>query len=86
MGLSPILPAIFPVIPPVDVAKARLPYISRAMAPTVSWSDTIHFWQLCFVASFFPFSLPVSKGILHSVTNNSWIIINNNSLVIINFF
>jgi len=35
MGESPIRPKRLLVIPPVDVAAARLPYESRATAPTV---------------------------------------------------
>ena len=37
IGLSPTLPTILAVIPPVDVAHATLPCLSMATAPTVSW-------------------------------------------------
>ena len=37
IGLSPTLPGCLAVIPPVDVAKATFPSLSRATAPTVSW-------------------------------------------------
>lgn len=36
MGESPTLPGRLAVIPPVEVAKAVLPALSRATAPTVS--------------------------------------------------
>ena len=35
MGESPTLPGILLVIPPVEVAAARFPFISIATAPTV---------------------------------------------------
>ena len=35
IGVSPILPSGFPVIPPVEVAAAILPSLSKATAPTV---------------------------------------------------
>ncbi len=35
MGLSPTRPSAWPVIPPVDVAAATRPAVSRATAPTV---------------------------------------------------
>ena len=35
IGLSPTRPAIFAAMPPVEVAAARLPWASRATAPTV---------------------------------------------------
>ena len=36
IGLSPTLPGCLAVIPPVEVANARFPRLSRATAPTVS--------------------------------------------------
>ena len=36
IGLSPTLPGCLAVIPPVDVANAVFPSLSRATAPTVS--------------------------------------------------
>jgi hypothetical protein len=52
-GVSPTRPGDFAVMPPVDVAAARLPFRSRATAPTVpclrdsSWSS----WPLRRMAS-----------------------------------
>lgn len=37
IGLSPTLPGCLAVIPPVEVANATLPSLSKAQAPTVSW-------------------------------------------------
>jgi hypothetical protein len=37
MGLSPTRPGSWAGIPPVDVPKAKLPDVSSAHAPTVSW-------------------------------------------------
>ncbi len=36
-GVSPTLPGIFPVIPPVEVAHATCPFWSTATAPTVPY-------------------------------------------------
>ena len=38
-GESPTLPTLLPVMPPVEVAAAILPFKSIATAPTVSWPE-----------------------------------------------
>ena len=38
---SPTRPGVLLRVPPVEVAAARLPWPSRATAPTVSWESNV---------------------------------------------
>ncbi len=60
-GESPILPGIFNVNPPVEVAAAVLPFPSSATAPTVSVSNRFGCdWSSCLSLGRF-FSSPMSS-------------------------
>ena len=53
IGLSPTLPYFFLLIPPVDVAAAKLPNLSRATAPTVPYFGSYFlFSSFYFIDSF----------------------------------